>query len=179
MADERSTHKTHSDNPDQLAYDESYYKELEPHITGQVLDIGAGALMFVRRYIDKEDIEMVITADKYQDEEFTHDKLCKKEWVCPQELPSGMYDTIVSTEFVEHIERSQFEPLIKQVVERLNEDGKFVGSTPNKVVPTTNPYHLYEYTLDELKEILERYFKAVEISDTGHFCSVWVASQPK
>lgn len=177
MADERSTHQTHAKDPNQLAYDESYYKVLSPHITGDVLDIGAGALMFVRRYIDKDEVSLVVTADKYQDKDFIHDKLTKKSWVCPEKLPEGQFDTIVSTEFIEHIEEDQLKPLLQQVTERLTDNGKFIGSTPNKVAPTTNPYHLKEYTLEELKEILSKYFTEIEIKDTGKYCTVWIAQK--
>jgi SAM-dependent methyltransferase len=178
MAHERSTQVTHDENPDQLAYDKAYWDYLLPHVTGDVLDIGAGGLMFTAQYLNKEDVTSVIAVDKFQ-EAFKHDKLAMKQWVYPDKLPGGKYDTIVSTEFIEHIERKQLEPLLEQVKARLKDDGKFIGSTPNKVVPTTNPYHLYEYTLEELKGILETFFKQVDIRDTGHFCSVWIASQPR
>lgn len=178
MADERSTIHTHTANPDQLRYDESYYIPLMTHITGNVLDIGAGALMFVKRYIDKPEVLSVTAVDKFQ-EDYSHDKLRLIEWVCPDKLPDDKYDTIVSTEFIEHIERDQLEPLLKQIQKRLMPGGKFIGSTPNKVAPTTNPYHLYEYTIDELKQILEQYFNKVYIEDTGLFCTIWVVSEPR
>ncbi|NBP59227.1 methyltransferase domain-containing protein [bacterium] len=169
---ERSTETTHKENPDQFLYDDSYYKVLKPHITGKVLDVGAGALMFVKEYLFNEDVESVLAIDKYVDD-FETPTIIKKNWVCPEPLPEGKFDTIVSTEFIEHIERDQLEPLLEQIKDRLS--GKFVGSTPNKRVPTTNPFHLYEYTLDELREILEKYFNTIHIEDTGFGCTVWIA----
>lgn len=176
MAAERSTYQTHTENPDQLKYDESYYSFLRPYIEGDVLDIGAGALMFVKRYIINRKVKSVTAIDKFN-EDYQADKLKKLTWTCPNPLPMGQYDTVVSTEFIEHIERKQLEPLLEQIVNKLKVGGKFVGSTPNKKVPTTNPYHLYEYTLDELKEILEKYFQTIEIKDTGYDCTVWVATK--
>ena len=176
MADERSTQQTHTENPDQLLYDESYYTNLRPYIKGDVMDIGAGALMFVKRYINNPEVKSVLAVDKFQ-ENYQQAKLKLSYWTCPQDLPKGQFDTVVSTEFIEHIERDQLEPLLKQIVERLKDGGKFVGSTPNKKVPTTNPYHLYEYTLDELKDILEKYFAEVKILDTGYNCTVWIATK--
>jgi len=169
---ERSTEQTHAENPDQFLYDDSYYKVLKPHITGKVLDVGAGALMFVKEYLFNPEVESVLAIDKYTDD-FESPTIIKKNWVCPDDLPEGKFDTIVSTEFVEHIEREHFEPLLEQIKDRLV--GKFVGSTPNKKVATTNPFHLYEYTLEELKEILEKYFSNVQIEDTGYNCTVWIA----
>lgn len=177
MAAERSTKQTHQDNIDQLIYDESYYHALRDSIMGNVLDIGSGALMYVKRYINNPSVKKVTAIDKYK-EDYEANKLKTLYWTCPQPLPRGEYDTIVSTEFIEHIERDQLEPLLEQIKDRLATNGKFVGSTPNKKVPTTNPYHLYEYTLDELKEILEQYFKVVQIKDTGYNCTVWIAEQP-
>lgn len=174
MSDERSTHKTHTENPDQLLYDESYYKVLTPHITGDVLDIGAGALMFVKRYIDNPNVKSVTAIDKFE-EDYTAERLKKISWICPEPLPWGKFDTIVSTEFIEHIKRKELEPLLEQIKSRLK--GKFVGSTPNKKVPTTNPYHLYEYTLDELRDIFNKYFSKVQMSDTGQNCIVWMAEK--
>lgn len=175
-AHERSTQITHTEDPDQLLYDESYYNYLKPKIKGNVLDIGAGALMFVKRYINNPNVKLVTAIDKF-DEDYQANKLKKLTWTCPMALPVGEYDTVVSTEFIEHIEKDQLEPLLEQIVDRLKDGGKFLGSTPNKVAPTTNPYHLYEYTLDELKEILEKYFSQVEVKDTGYNCTVWVATK--
>ena len=169
---ERSTEQTHAENPDQFLYDDSYYKVLRQHIVGDVLDIGAGALMFVKNYLNNPGVKSVIAIDKFT-EESVPDKVTRVSWMCPETLPEGKFDTIVSTEFVEHIEREQLEPLLEQIKDRLV--GKFVGSTPNKKVPTTNPFHLYEYTLDELREILEKYFSNVHIEDTGYNCTVWIA----
>jgi 2-polyprenyl-3-methyl-5-hydroxy-6-metoxy-1,4-benzoquinol methylase len=180
MADERSTRQTHADNKDQLDYDESYYDALSDYglIKGDVLDIGAGALMFVKRYISDPKVTSVLAIDKHQ-EDYQAAKLKLKSWQMPDKLPDGKFDTIVSTEFIEHITRKHFGELLPQIKDRLAKGGNFVGSTPNKVAPTTNPYHLYEYTLDELKDILELNFKSVQIWDTGKYCTVWVASGPR
>lgn len=180
MADERSTYETHRNNKDQLDYDESYYHALTNygHIKGDVLDIGAGALMFVKKYIADPRVTSVLALDKHQ-EDYQAAKLKLKSWHMPDKLPEGKYDTIVSTEFIEHISREHFDELLPQIKNRLAKAGNFLGSTPNKVAPTTNPYHLYEYTLDELKEILEHNFKSVQIWDTGKYCTVWIASGPR
>ena len=178
-AHERSTEYTHTLNPNQKRYDWAYYNALLPYITGNVLDIGAGAGMFVKEYSKKDEVNTVTCLDKYTEELPAIDKVIRIDWVCPEPLPTGMvYDTIVSTEFVEHIERDQFEPLLEQIVKAMKEDSVFVGSTPNKQVPTTNPYHLYEYTLPEITEIFEQYFSEVKTWDTNvDFCTVWVCKK--
>lgn len=193
-AHERSTEITHKENPNQQRYDWAYYNALMPYITGNVLDIGAGAGMFVKEYSKKEEVNTVTCLDKYTEELPELDKVTRIDWVCPQELPKitvdlelvyggsvpidKKFNTIVSTEFIEHIEREQLEPLLEQIRENLLIGGVFVGSTPNKQVPTTNPYHLYEYTLQELTEIFEQYFSEVKTWDTNvDFCTVWVCKK--
>jgi len=177
-AHERSTEFTHKENPNQRQYDWAYYNSLMPHITGNVLDIGSGAGLFVREYAKRKEVESVVCLDKYTDETFyPTEKTTRTEWVCPQELPEAKVNTVVSTEFIEHIERDQLEPLLKQISDRLTDDGVFVGSTPNKKYPTTNPYHIYEYTLDELTEILKQYFPKVKAWDCGNDCTVFVCKK--
>lgn len=178
MAHERSTIITHTENPDQKRYDWNYYNALTPHIYGNVLDIGSGAGMFVKEYSLKDNVSSVSCFDKFTEQFPKGEKITGYEWVCPQELaPQGDFNTVVSTEFIEHIERDQLEPLLEQIKRAMTDDGVFVGSTPNKKVPTTNPYHLYEYTLPELKKILEQHFSEVTIWDCGQDCTVWVAKK--
>lgn len=179
MAHERSTRETHAEDKNQRDYDEAYYFELTNWgwIRGKVLDIGAGALMFVKKYSSLGKVESILAIDKHE-EDYQQTGIKLQKWEMGQDLPKGKFDTIVSTEFIEHITREQFDDLLEQIKDRLADGGNFVGSTPNKVQPTTNPYHLYEYTLDELKGILENNFEEVKIYDTGKYCTVWKASKP-
>jgi SAM-dependent methyltransferase len=43
------------------------------------------------------------------------------------------------------------------------EGGMAIISTPNGAVPSANPYHIREYTLEELKEMLARHFDSVRV----------------
>lgn len=176
-AHERSTEKTHSQNPNQRRYDWNYYNRLIEHITGVVLDIGAGAGMFAKEYAKKPDVTSIICLDKYTDELPPIDKITRINWVCPEKLPEVKVDTVVSTEFIEHIERDQLEPLLEQINLVMNDNAKFIGSTPNKKHPTTNPYHLHEYTLSELEAILKNYFSEVWARDVGLDCTVWICKK--
>lgn len=179
MAHERSTEFTHSENPNQKQYDWNYYRALMPHITGKVLDIGSGAGMFVKEYAKQ--VAGVLCLDKFTEQIPPIGNVFYSDWVCPQPFPDDVlnnkFNTIVSTEFIEHIERNQLEPLIEEIKKVMDEGAVFVGSTPNKVTPTTNPYHLYEYNLQELKEIMEKHFSSVKIWDCGQYCTVWIAKK--
>jgi len=70
MAHERSTEFTHKENPNQRQYDWAYYNSLMPHISGNVLDIGSGAGLFVREYAKRKEVESVVCLDKYTEETF-------------------------------------------------------------------------------------------------------------
>lgn len=176
MADERSTRETHARDKHCERYDWEYYKQLLPLISGDVLDIGSGAGMFVEQYAKKEEVKSITCLDKYLDELVQDDKVERVNWKCPEPLPElGVFDTVVSTEFIEHIERGQLEPLLEQIKGTMHKDSVFIGSTPNKIAPTTNPYHLYEYTLSELLSIFKNYFTEVEAWDNGQNCTLWKA----
>lgn len=178
MSYERSTEDTHKVDQITLEYDLAYYKELLPYITGDVLDVGCGAGMFTKEYIDKPEVKSVLGVDKYTEEMFEHRKLT----VVRNTLPCAFnlyqaFDTVVSTEFVEHITREELEPLLAEIKKAMRTDAVFIGSTPNKKYPTTNPFHLYEYTLDEISEIFKKFFGAVQIRDTGKDCTVWMCQK--
>jgi len=174
MAAERCNEQIHKNDPRMYFYDWEYYKQLLPLISGDVLDIGAGAGMFIKEYIKKDEVTSVLAVDKYTDEIEAHEKLT----VFTQDLPSEIqtdkkFDTIVSTEFVEHITYDDLPKMLKEIQKLLKPGGVFIGSTPNKISPTTNPYHLYEYTLNELVGIYKNYFTEVEAWDNGQNCTLW------
>ncbi len=181
MSAERCNDEVYEKNPHILAYDWEYYNQLLPLIQGEVLDIGCGAGTFVREYAKKDTVTSVVAIDKYIDEMPEIDKVVSMQFVLPDELgvskDSAKYDTIVSTEFIEHIDRDKLEPLLEKVKLLLKDDGVFVGSTPNKIAPTTNPYHLYEYTLEELLGIFQNHFSIVDMHDNGQFCTIWKAKR--
>lgn len=178
MAIERSNEISHSLNPHQKAYDENYYKALLPYISGNVADIGCGEGMFTKRYAEKPEVVEVIAIDKFASD-FAHPKVTKVTAVIPDELTYFItpLDCVVSTEFIEHIPEEDLMKLLPKIAASLSPTGIFIGSTPNKIVPTTNPFHLREYTLDELRVILEKFFSEVTIWDCGHNCTVWIAKK--
>ncbi len=181
MTVERSTLQTHKDNIHQEKYDWEYYKQLLPYIKGEVLDVGCGAGMFVSVYAKKDEVTSVIGIDKYTDEFPQIEKAQAMQFNLPDEFgispEAAKFDTVVSTEFIEHIRRDQLEPMLEKIKFVMKDDGVFVGSTPNKIAPTTNEFHLYEYTLIELLGIFKNYFTEVEMWDNGQNCTLWKATK--
>lgn len=102
---------------------------------------------------------------------------CKKQWKKPNldfrvmdgtklEYPDNYFDKIVSFETIEHT--GQFREMIREFARVLKPGGLLILSTPNRQVSSPdghieNPFHIQEFTYDELKEILQSSFNQVDI----------------
>jgi SAM-dependent methyltransferase len=79
-------------------------------------------------------------------------------------------DLFVSLETIEHLDA--VDEYLGEVVRVLRSDGKFICSTPNRTVYSPghtpqsqpwNPFHVREYSPEELKALLSSYFGDVEL----------------
>lgn len=82
--------------------------------------------------------------------------------VPPVPLGSESVDVVTSFQFIEHIhERPQF---IQDVFRVLKPGGVFICTTPNaKMSLARNPFHVHEYTFDEILKEFKKTFKNVEL----------------
>ncbi|MBU0923017.1 class I SAM-dependent methyltransferase [Patescibacteria group bacterium] len=76
------------------------------------------------------------------------------------------FDAACSFEVIEHLKDTH--KFMKEVHRVLRPGGKFILSTPNKFFHSTgdklkSPYHIKEYTAEELGHLLNKYFKTVGI----------------
>lgn len=81
-----------------------------------------------------------------------------------------IFDVILAMETIEHFTKEDGRKFLEGVISSLNPDGIFIGSS---FFPKTqkqadellakNPYHLHLYAKDEIKELLNEYFKNVRI----------------
>ena len=72
------------------------------------------------------------------------------------------FDLVLNFQVVEHIENPR--PFLEGLRDRLKPDGRLVLTTPNRLRSfSENPYHVREYTADELRQLLEPVFSRVEI----------------
>ncbi|OIO17097.1 hypothetical protein COV56_01915 [Candidatus Kuenenbacteria bacterium CG11_big_fil_rev_8_21_14_0_20_37_9] len=78
---------------------------------------------------------------------------------------NNYFDTIVSLETIEHIGR--YERFMSEISRCLKFGGTLVLSTPNrksvKRLDVSNQFHIKEFTQDELLELLDVYFKNIEL----------------
>ena len=70
-------------------------------------------------------------------------------------------DVVISMETIEHLERP--EELLTECKRVLKEGGVFICSTPCMNYPTiTGAYHVHEFTQDEFRNILPRFFNSAQ-----------------
>lgn len=76
-------------------------------------------------------------------------------------IPSGSMDFVICLQVIEHIP-DDFK-MMTEIRRVLRKGGKLIVSTPNRLMSLTrNPWHLREYTADELKGLTGCYFSSVE-----------------
>lgn len=74
------------------------------------------------------------------------------------------FDVIVSFETIEHL--SEYKKFCELAYKALKKEGLFIVSTPNKELSvffageTFNPYHIHEFYLEELNQMLEKIFRS-------------------
>jgi SAM-dependent methyltransferase len=77
-------------------------------------------------------------------------------------LAPGSFDLVVSFQVIEHLEDPTF--YVDALAELLSPDGLTLVTTPNVLTSDgVNPYHIHEYTAEELAACLGRRFAEVEL----------------
>lgn len=72
------------------------------------------------------------------------------------------FDVVCNFQVIEHL--AEPAGLLEAFAERLADDGQLILTTPNRLMSySENPYHVREYTADELTELLQRFFSQVDI----------------
>jgi ubiquinone/menaquinone biosynthesis C-methylase UbiE len=83
------------------------------------------------------------------------------------DFPDQYFNKIVSFETLEHT--GQYHEMVAEFARVLKTGAKLILSTPNREVSSpdgiiVNPYHIQEFTFEELKQILETSFPIVQLS---------------
>jgi SAM-dependent methyltransferase len=70
-------------------------------------------------------------------------------------------DYVISFQVIEHIENDN--EFVKEIARILKPGGRFICTTPNiKMSLTRNPWHIREYTIEELNTLLKKHFAIVD-----------------
>ncbi len=153
-----------SDNPLHQRLLKAYHLA-KPFISGDVLELGCGEGRGVKEIaplaksftaIDK--IQSVI--DKLSADHPEHD--FQQGHFPPAPYGDDQFDTIVSFQVIEHIKNDHL--FLKEIHRMLKPGGTALLTTPNiKMTLSRNPWHIREYTGDELANIAKNYFENVEM----------------
>jgi len=156
---------SHSDPSDNYVFQRSLlaYHRAAEMVRGDVLEIGTGSGYGVEiiapkvgtyTTIDKYDCH--IDPTQYRNVEFLRMKVPPLSTI---EVAS--VDFVVSFQVIEHI-ADDF-ALMAEVVRVLRPGGRLILTTPNKPMSLTrNPWHVREYSADELTNLLSGYFSEVQ-----------------
>ena len=141
------------------------YSVAVPLVKGDLLELGcgegrgvellqAGAASFLG--LDKIGEVIMRLREKYPDAQF------ESSTFPPIRLPDNSFDTVVSFQVIEHIKKDDL--FLAEIHRILKPGGIALLSTPNiRMTLSRNPWHIREYTADELEEKAKKYFAKVEM----------------
>lgn len=161
---EIASDKITSDNPIHQRLLKAYYVAKD-YVKGDLLEIGCGegrgvALLHdkVNSYSGLDKIgELVDSLTKaYPQADF------KQSVIPPLAYPDGSFDSIISFQVIEHIKDDR--TYLKEIFRVLKPGGIALLTTPNiKLSLSRNPWHIREYTAQELNDICSTDFTTVEL----------------
>lgn len=159
---------SHEETSDNVIHQRLLYAYLKAgeYISGNVLEIGCGAgrglevvLSKSEKYtaVDKNARLLEFLQGKYPNATF------KSQQIPPlQGIPDNEFDWVISFQVIEHIQDDQ--QYLKEIHRVLKPGGKAILTTPNILLSLTrNPWHVREYTANELKSLCEKYFTKVDV----------------
>jgi 2-polyprenyl-3-methyl-5-hydroxy-6-metoxy-1,4-benzoquinol methylase len=142
------------------------YHEAAQIISGHVLEVGCGEGYGMELLAPKA--KKYLAIDKYNtpiDPELPdHNKITFQQMNVPpfEEIEDASFDFIVSFQVIEHIEDDEF--FSRELYRVLKPGGKLILTTPNiKMSLTRNPWHVREYTPEQLFNLLNGIFDQVEM----------------
>ncbi|MFN3802833.1 class I SAM-dependent methyltransferase [Belliella pelovolcani] len=172
---EIASDKLVSDNPIHQRLLKAYIAA-KPMVKGDLLEVGCGEGRGVAELLDA--VDSYLGLDKIQE---VVDKLQAKypnvsfrQAVIPPfaNIPSDSFDTVVSFQVIEHIEKDRL--FLEEIYRVLKPGGKAIISTPNiRHTLSRNPWHIREYTSNQLKALCEGIFDQVIAMGIGGNQKVW------
>ncbi|WP_175632273.1 class I SAM-dependent methyltransferase [Pedobacter ghigonis] len=147
-------------------YHEDLFEAFKLYAKGRLFDIGCGNKPY------KNILEQYITdykgCDIIQSSEELVDIICHANQI---PLEDGTFDTIISTQTIEHVEDHQ--GLVNEAYRLLVKDGHFILSGPMYWPLHEEPYDFFRFTKHGLVYILEKAgFKVVKVFSNGGKWSV-------
>jgi len=161
---EITSDKIPSDNPIHQRLLSAYH-HAQPFIKGDLLELGCGEGRGVEllaplasSYMGIDKIKAIVNdlKNKYPDYKFL-DGIFP-----PFPFEDDQFDTIVTFQVIEHVKKD--EEFIKEIHRVLKPGGQALITTPNiKMTLSRNPWHIREYTAEELTALCRKYFDDVKM----------------
>lgn len=138
------------------------YHAAAQRIGGDVLEIGTGAGYGIE--VVAPHARSFITVDKFAPaaELARHPHVEFHQAVVPPlAFAANSFDFVISFQVIEHVKQDI--ELVREVKRVLKPGGKFIVTTPNAPMSLTrNPWHVREYTAEQLRRLLAARFSEIE-----------------
>lgn len=80
-----------------------------------------------------------------------------------EDIDADPFDAVILAEVIEHVDEP--EPLLELIKKRLAPAGRFVLTTPIRLLETSlDPHHVHEFWPTELQILLEKHFESVRLA---------------
>ena len=166
---EIASDKIASDNPIHQRLLKAYYLAKE-YVQGDLLEIGCGEGRGIgllqqqcKSYTAIDKIQSVVESltEKYPNVAFIQDNIPPLN-----KIESNSYDYVISFQVIEHIRNDKL--FLEEIHRVLRPGGKALLTTPNiKKTLTRNPWHIREYTADQLTALAKSVFNKVDMMGVG------------
>lgn len=143
------------------------YVEAAKIVSGKVLEIGTGSGYGIE--IISSQADQFVTIDKFEPTILSNDKIATDTKIKFMQMTippivgidDNTFDYVVSFQVIEHIKKD--DQYVSEIHRVLKPGGKFIVTTPNiKMSLTRNPWHIREYTVEELNTLLKKEFSNVD-----------------
>lgn len=130
-------------------------------VSGDVLEIGTGMGYGIEIIAPSATSYTTIDKSCAYDASLPENTRFQQMEVPPIGFADESFDYVISFQVIEHIKRDK--DFVKEVSRVLRKGGKFIVSTPNAPMSLTrNPWHIREYTEQQLRDLLASDFSSIE-----------------
>ena len=130
-------------------------------VSGDVLEIGTGMGYGIEIIAPSATSYTTIDKSCAYDASLPENARFQQMEVPPIGFADESFDYVISFQVIEHIKRDK--DFVKEVSRVLRKGGKFIVSTPNAPMSLTrNPWHIREYTEQQLRDLLSADFSSIE-----------------
>ena len=130
-------------------------------VSGDVLEIGTGMGYGIEIIAPSATSYTTIDKSCAYDASLPDNTRFQQMEVPPIGFADESFDYVISFQVIEHIKRDK--DFVREVSRVLRKGGKFIVSTPNAPMSLTrNPWHIREYTEQQLRDLLATDFSSIE-----------------